>query len=144
MKYVKQGSPHAVHYVLQMPSGLASSRGGQISVLPRGSHPLLNSKYYLVILEDLLGYMESARSNLPQVTHSDQKRRPFRNVVVIESAQVASANLGDASTPVDQYVGEISYNFVSRVDSMSLKVKVELQEFARILVSALKWTLTQH
>ena len=33
------------------------------------------------------------------------------------------------------------YKFISRIDSMSLKCREKLQEFARILVSALKWTL---
>ena len=69
-------------------------------------------------------------------------------VVVIlfkdKSAQVAIASLGDASgVPIEQSVGEVSYKFVSRIDSMSLKCREELQEFARILVSALKWTLEQ-
>ena len=78
-----------------------------------------------------------------QLTRSQTNKIVVLVLFKDKSAQVASASLGDASSPVGNSIGEVSYKFVARVDSMSLKVKEELQEFARILVSALKWTLCQ-
>ena len=130
---------YIIAYKCQVES-VASSLGGQISPLPGGSHPLLNDEFYRVTL-DLQGFMELARSNLLQATHCTetisqagvygvgQLTDTMKKMVVVilfkdKSVQVAIASLGDASgVPIEQSVGEVSYKFVSRIDSMSLKCR---------------------
>ena len=57
-----------------------------------------------------------------------------------KSVQVAVATNQEPSTPIENSKGEVSFKYVARIDPMSLKDTEDVQEFACILISTLKWT----
>ena len=62
-------------------------------------------------------------------------------IVVIfkdKSAIVAMSSITPAETSLPNSLGEPSFQFVNRIDSMSLKDPAELQEFCNILITTLK------
>lgn len=58
-----------------------------------------------------------------------------------KSAQVLIATSKPPLNAMPNSVGEVQYHYVERVDSMSLKDKTELQTFAKIMVSAFRYTM---
>ena len=64
-------------------------------------------------------------------------------VIVLYKDKTAQAAVVSKHTPTTSVeegsMGEVSYKFVQRVDPMSLKKDKDLQDFARILVSTIKW-----
>ena len=61
-----------------------------------------------------------------------------------KSAQLAVATIqqpSDASNLHENAIGEVHYNTVAQLDALSLKSEKDLQQFARIFVSTIKWTM---
>ena len=77
-----------------------------------------------------------------QLANSLRKKMAVVILKKDKSAQVAVATTHHSTIPLQFSVGDVKYQFVSRADPMSLKDADELQEFAKILVSTIKWALS--
>ena len=141
---------------------LGTLRGGRISPSPDASHHQQSGGFSHTTREGLPGYRGVGEVQSPRGDTLESKTATvsqcgvygvgqlatsrIRKVVAIilfkdKSAQVAIASITNAtSNPLENSIGEVNYKFEERVDSTSLKIQEEFQEFCRILVSALKWT----
>ena len=153
----KQGSLYAVNFILQLPSG----ESNQFTGWP----DFTISRRYLPYAEQRLKMAFNRRSRVKGVGEIEspvtkdktralaqagiygvgQLANTAQNKMAVivfykdKSAQVAVATTHLPSLPLECSLGDAEYTFVHRVDSLSLKDPQELQEFARILVSTIRW-----
>ena len=160
---VRQGSPHIVNYVLQLPSGETGHFTGWPDFTitrrftPSAEWRILSHYTRRATRLQGVGEVQSPRGDTLESKTATVSQcgvygvgqlatSRIRKVVAIilfkdKSAQVAIASITNAtSNPLENSIGEVNYKFEERVDSTSLKIQEEFQEFCRILVSALKWT----
>ena len=61
-----------------------------------------------------------------------------------KSAQVAVVTTHLPSIPMNFSLGDVKYQLVGRLDSLSLKEETELQEFAKLVVSTIRWVASMN
>ena len=159
------GSLYTVNFILQLPSGLAQQFTGwpDFTVTrrftPLAQERIVTAYSYSKRSQRLcaIGEIQSPPGNsnctktetfaqagiygVRQLVRNAQKKMAVIILFKDKSAQVAVATAHSPVVPLQGSVGEVEYKCVERLDSLSLKDPSELQEFARILVSTMKWTL---
>ena len=159
-----QGSPYAVNFILQLPSGESQQLTGwpDFTVTQRytsfaeqrilRSHRVRRSQRLHGV-----GEIQSQPTKTATIAQAGMygvgqlaKRGTTRMAVIIlykdKSAQVAVATMRqpvDPSTLYENSLGEVDYSMVESLDALSLKVAEDLQHFARIFVSTIKWAMQE-
>ena len=157
----RQGTPHAVNFILKLPSGESQQLTGwpDFTVTRRYSsyaeHHILRS-FRTRRTQRLhgVGEVQSQDTKTGTIAQAGMygvgqlaKRRVSRMAVVIlykdKSVQVAVASLQQPVDPAthENAIGTVQYTLVNRLDALSLKAAKDLQLFARIFVSTLKWAM---
>ena len=157
----KQGGVYTVNYILQMPSGNAYQFTGwpdftiSCRYTPTAENGIAMTYHRSTRLHGI-GEVESTTTKdrtralaqggiygVGQLANSLRKKMAVIILYKDKSAQVAVATTHLPTISLDESsVGDVKYQFVSRADPMSLKDADELQEFAKILVSTIKWALS--
>ena len=156
----RQGSPHAVNFIVRLPSGESQQLTGwpDFTITQRytpyveqrilRSHRVRRSQRLHGV-----GEVQSQETKTGTIAQAGMYRvsqlakgGATRMAVIIlfkdKSTQVAVATMHKPVNPSDLHenaLGEVQYKIVGRLDSMSLKVEEDLQQFARIFVSTIKW-----
>jgi len=161
---VRAGSAYVMNYILQLPSGAqAQFTGWPDFTVSQRLMPLTERRvlelYSRRARLQAVGETQSKQGNSEEsktATISQAalygigqlaKNPPTKKMVIImlfkdKSAQVGVTTLStDNVAEVESSIGQVSFKFVDRLDSMSLKDPMELQQFCKILVGALKWKL---
>ena len=157
-----QGSPHAVNFILRLPSGESQQLTGwpDFTVTRRytsfaeqrilRSHRIRRSQRLHGVGEVQSQVTKTATIAQAGMYGGGQlaKRGTTCMAVIIlykdKSAQVAVATMRqpvDPSILHENSIGEVNYSIVAHLDSRSLKVAEDLQHFARIFVSTIKWAM---
>ena len=152
-----QGGLYAVNYILQLLSGEACQfTGWPDFTVSRRYMPLSERRIMMayhrrariqgvgeiespVTTDKTKAFAQAGIYGVGQLANSSHKKMAVIILYKDKSAQVAVASTHLAAIPLQCSVGDVKYQFVSRADSMSLKDPAELQLFARILVSTIKW-----
>ena len=156
----RQGSPHAVNFILRLPSGESQQLTGWPDFTithrytPYAEQRILRSYARRSRRLHGVGEVQSQETKTGSIAQAGiygvgqlAKGSVKRMAVIIlfrdKSAQVAVTSIQQPSDPCilhENSVGEVQFKIVSRLDAMSLKSEEDLQEFARIFISTLKWT----
>lgn len=157
----RQGSPHAVHFIVRLPSGESQQLTGwpDFTITRRYSsyaeqHILRSHRIRRSQRLHGVGEVQSKESKTGTIAQAGMygvgqlaKRGATRIAVVLlykdKSTQVAVANLVEQLDPSkhENAIGTVQYSIVACLDALSLKSAEDLQQFARIFVSTLKWTM---
>ena len=140
----KQGSPYSINYILQLSNGETTTFTGwpDFTVVKR-SAPIYRRSARLVGIGEIQsppGITDKSKTaGVGELTRTNKV-----TIVVFfkdKSAVVAISTIKDPEISFPNSIGEPSFQFVNRMDAMSLKDPAELKEFCNILIATLLYTL---
>lgn len=152
-----QGTPHAVNFILQLPSGESTQFTGWPDFTVTRSFPAAARRVARRVQRlSSVGDVQSppgndARSKTLTIAqagiygigthlHRNVDAMPVIILFKDKTAQVLCTRCKPSQNPLENSVGEIEYNYVEKLDSSDLTNQNELQEFSKHVVSVIKAT----
>ena len=148
----KRGSPYTINYILQLSNGESTTFTGwpDFTIITK-SAPIHRRSARLAGIGEIQsppGITEKSKTaaiaqagiyGVGELTRTNKV-----TIVMIfkdKSAVVAVSTIKPVEISLPNSLGEPSFQFVNRIDAMSLKNPAELKEFCNILIATLQYTL---
>ena len=150
----KSGTPYTINYILQLSNGESTSFTGwpDFSIIKRSAPiPIHRRSARLAGIGEvqsppgITDKSKTAAIAQAGIYGVGELTRTNKVTIVVffkdKSAVVAVSTIKPAEISLPNSLGEPSFQFVNRIDAMSLKNPAELKEFCNILIATLQYTL---